>query len=221
MPMRGYVHSAIGVIRCLYAVMSMRSISAAAQALRQIADRPRSAHLYGGVFEWFSFRPGSLHAVAWGRRRQLASWANSPSLVNQSCDASLQLQSKYHCNCSPGGAGWVWDGWDIRQARRMALRAESDARSLSICVGPYAFPKGNFKFLSGAAVRWVVRSHRFERDVRHAARLFGGGVQVPPPPPCVRRPAASWVGLYDGKRSCLDGCGLYLTHSTARAGGGR
>ena len=187
------------------------------QALRQIVDQPSSAHVYGGVFEWFSWRPASLHAVAWGRRRHHAAWANSPSLVNQSC-------GEYHCNCSPGGAGWIWDGWDIRQARRMASRAVGGAQALSVCVGPYAFPKGNFKFLSGAAVRWVVRSWRFERDVRHAARLFGGGVQVPQPTPslhaCADRPPH--VRVFRTGSGLVAGWMLYLTHhSPPHTGGGQ
>jgi len=95
------------------------------------------------------------------------------------------------------------------------------AQALSVCVGPYAFPKGNFKFLSGAAVRWVVRSWRFERDVRHAARLFGGGVQVPPPPSMRALTIRLMRGsLGRGAVLSLDGCCISLiTHPLTQAAG--
>ena len=126
-----------------------------------LAQKPESAHLYAGVFEYYSWKPASLSAKAFGRTRTAASWSSNPLLVNnRHCGV-------YYCNCSPTGGGWTWNGWDM-------LPAPTPAEiSTDTCVGPYAFAKGPFKVLSREATRWVVASPRFLRDTRHAERLVG------------------------------------------------
>ena len=151
-------------------------LSVYVRLLLEMSARERNEHLLAGVFEYFSFRPASLESVAWGRTRLSASWG---------VDKSFGTPAKAGCGeytcpaCSPHGGGWRWDGWEIREkaAPPMAAGAEPNP---NMCFGPLAFPKGPLKFMSAAAVRWLVNGPAFERDVRYAERLRLGDPALPP-----------------------------------------
>ena len=74
-------------------------------------------------------------------------------------------------NCSPSGAGWINGGKDGKQPLREAERPNAGAER---CVGPFAFAKGPFAMLSTSAIRWLVASAAFERDVSLAAAIVMG-----------------------------------------------
>jgi len=125
------------------------------------------ADLVAGVFEWYSWKPATMAAKAWGQARQRSALLSdrSGSLVEARC-------SHYTCNCSAGGGGWLWDGWELHEAPAQdnhPARAASSA-----CVGPQAFPKGPLKMLTAGTVRWLVGSARFVADTRYAEQLLGG-----------------------------------------------
>ena len=130
--------------------------------LSRLMQTERHAHLVAGTYDWFSWRPRTLESVAWGRTRSLAHFAERSSLSSTKCDV-------WGCNCSPGGGGYIFDGWDVREA---PPRAPADPAA---CFGPFAFAKGALKFYSTAAVRWVVSSPRFAPDVEHATSLHEQG----------------------------------------------
>lgn len=140
--------------------------------------------LLAGVYDYFSWQPATLNSVSWGRTRLAASLVSSPSLVSPQlstdCEAShtcrnLCSASRF-CNCSPGGSGYSWDGWDLHELPGAPALGASGGPGVrrDACFGPFAFPKGAFKLFSAAAVNWLVASKGFAADVRYAERLALG-----------------------------------------------
>ena len=103
--------------------------------------------MYGGAFDFFSFRPASMELRAWGR-----TWAS----------AQFEAQEQKN-NCSAQGTGWLWDGVELSEA-------PSGREGASGCFGPYPFAKGPFYFLSRSAAAWVVSSAQFA-EVSELVRL--------------------------------------------------
>ena len=140
-------------------------LAAYAALLTRLAAQPGREHLVAGTFDWFNFKPATLDTVGWGRMRAGAALVSSPSLV------APQLRNRCRgngfCNCSAGGGGYVYDGWDLTEARQ-PREPRLDKRT---CVGPFAFANGALKFFSTATVRWLVRSEAFEADIRYAEEL--------------------------------------------------
>jgi len=160
-----------------------QALSAVASQLARLASQPGRRYVCAGSFNWFSWRRATLESVAWARTRALASFSASPSLAAvgrppSAGDAGAaagtrgrrKCAAERPCNCSPGGGGYTWDGWELREAA--PLDADADPRA---CVGPFAFTKGALKLFSSATVRWLVRSRRFADDVAHAERLAAAG----------------------------------------------
>ena len=151
-------------------------LHAYATLLARLAAQPGREHVVAGTFNWFNFKPATLDTVGWGRLRAGAALVSSPSLVAP--QLRTRCRGNGFCNCSTGGGGFVYDGWDLTEARR-PRDPRLDKRT---CVGPFAFANGALKFFSTATVRWLVRSARFEADIRYAeelanasARADGGG----------------------------------------------
>ena len=92
--------------------------------------------VYGGVFEWYSWRTATQLATCYGY-----AWAIAEARARQPWR-----------NCS---------------ATLFAVGDDGAGR----CQGPIPFAKGPFVLLSRSAVEWLVRSPRFERDVRRARAL--------------------------------------------------
>ena len=94
-------------------------------------------YVYAGVFEWYSWRKGTLHSTGFGfsagaaRKRTRAPWRN----------------------CSADG-----------------LKSPPE----DPCVGPIAFAKGPLMLLSSSAVRWLVASPDFHRDLATARAMAEG-----------------------------------------------
>jgi hypothetical protein len=140
-------------------------LAAYAEILARLAAQPGREHLVAGTFDWFNFKPATLDTVGWGRLRTGAALVSSPSLT------APQLRDRCRgngfCNCSTGGGGYVYNGWDLTEARQ-PRELRLDKRN---CVGPFAFANGALKFFSTATVRWLVRSAPFEADIRYAEEL--------------------------------------------------
>lgn len=110
---------------------------------------------YAGRFDWYSWRTETLQPTAYWRGLRGALYGGS-----------LPFR-----NCSPTGAGWIYGGKDGKQPLREAERPNAGAER---CVGPFAFAKGPFAMLSTSAIRWLVASAAFERDVSLAAAIANG-----------------------------------------------
>ena len=108
---------------------------------------PTHPHLHMGAFEWYSWRRSSLVATGWERTRR---------------HAFFKAQDR---NCSPSGRGWEWRGFDYGE---IASSRQGEAMSREGCVGPFAFAKGPFYFLSRAAIRWLLASRSFQEDFARA-----------------------------------------------------
>lgn len=167
----------------VFAVPQM--LRAVASQLARLASQPGRQFVCAGSFNWFSWRRATLDSVAWSRTRAGASFSASPSLatvghpppagpgaagVRGRPQARRPCSAERPCNCSPGGGGYAWDGWELREAPPLDVDSEPRA-----CVGPFAFSKGALKLFSAATVRWLVRSRRFADDVAHAERLAAAG----------------------------------------------
>ena len=112
-------------------------------------------HWYAGRFDWYSWRTETLMATAYWRAMRGALYG---------------AQEPFR-NCSPTGAGWVYAADGKLPALREADRPNPNAER---CVGPFAFAKGPLLLLSMPALRWVLASDGFARDVEQAARLANG-----------------------------------------------
>lgn len=114
-------------------------------------------HLYGGVFNWFAYKPDTLEPRCWG-----GTWRTS-----------LFTAQDAQNNCSPSGAGWRWDGIAMREIRPARGGGAGDSAAGPRCFGPYPFAKGPLYFLSRAALRWLVASPAFREDVRSVEAAMG------------------------------------------------
>jgi len=125
--------------------VSPRLLIAHAQLLnRMLRKHP---HLYMGAFEYYSWRRSSLVATGWERTRR---------------DAFFKAQDR---NCSPSGRGWAWNGFDYEEIPPSVSEGAMDRDG---CVGPFAFAKGPFYFLSQPALQWLLSSQAFAEDYGRA-----------------------------------------------------
>ena len=99
-----------------------------------------------GYFDWYSMFTRRLSPTAWARELGSALWHAEKPRRNCSRDLS-------------GAAG------------PMGAERGGDGGDGGGCVGPFAFAKGPLLLLSDVAVRWVLSSAAFARDVARARAL--------------------------------------------------
>jgi len=122
--------------------ISPRMLLAHVSALLRL---PPPAYVYGGVFEWYSWRTQTLHSTGFGL----------------SAGAARTRARKAWRNCTPAD-----------RAPHHALRDLPPVPDT--CVGPIAFAKGPLILLSSSAVRWLVASDVFARDLAKAKAMSSG-----------------------------------------------
>ena len=116
------------------------------------ASSPLGSEWYAGRFDWYSWRTETMQATAYWRALRGALYGAQYSFRN----------------CSPSGAGWIYQGKTIV---REAAHADPGQER---CVGPFAFAKGPLTVLSAPVVRWLVASARFAHDTARAASFASG-----------------------------------------------
>jgi len=114
-----------------------------------------SQPVFAGVFEWYSWRTQTLHSTGFGL----------------SAGAARHGRKKVWRNCTSARKAL---GHDAAQ-HPVSL---TTPRQPDLCVGPLAFAKGPLVMLSSSAVRWLVRSPLFSRDLKRAREMMDG--RAPP-----------------------------------------
>ena len=108
------------------------------------------AKVYGGTFEWSSWRVASMQATAFG----------------------------YGFVEARGRARFAWRRCVSSLAAVEGRMAIDNATAPGACVGPIAFAKGPFMLLNQNALRWLASNSRVAADMRHADLLRTGASRI-------------------------------------------